>query len=588
MERTFAGRTSKFYQTTQSLFDALQRPSYQFMTDTNLTRRSILKGLTGLGVGSAVLHRAIAARAAQTGNVSAEMIQQAEWITGIPLTDEQREQITDSVGNSLRSIQALRAVDVDYDTLPAVTFHPDPTAPPTSNVRAGQVTLREAAPPKLPDSREDIAFLPVTELAALLQTRKLTSVELTKIYLERLKFYNPVLNCVVTLTEDLALKQADAADREIAAGRYRGPLHGIPWGAKDLIAYPGYKTTWGAGPFKDQSIDQRATVAQRLDDAGAVLVAKLSLGAMAWGDQWYNGRTRNPWNVAEGSSGSSAGSACAAAAGLVGFTLGSETHGSIVSPSKRCGTSGLRPTFGRVSRQGCMALAWSMDKIGPICRSVEDCALVFGAIHGYDGLDPTAVDRPFHWPPQRDLRTLRVGYIDNGLSEDQRGDLKVLRDLGVTLVRIQLPQEYPNWALTLILGVESSAMFDMLVRTNNLEGTGRWPNELREAQFVPAIEYVRAQRIRTLLMQAMARVFEKVDCYIGGDDLIITNLTGHPSVVLPGGFHQRKNRRVPFGITLTGQLYEDETLLAVASAYQRATGHHLERPPMEDVVPENL
>ncbi len=234
--------------------------------------------------------------------------------------------------------------------------------------------LRESAPPELPAVDEDIAFLPVTELAALVRTRKISSVALTKIYLERLKFYDPVLKCVVTFTEDLALKQAEQADREIAAGRYRGPLHGIPWGAKDLIAYPGYKTTWGAGPFKEQIFDYKATVAQRLDDAGAVLVAKLSLGAMAWGDEWFGGMTRNPWNVKEGSSGSSAGSACATAAGLVGFTLGSETLGSIISPSRQCGTSGLRPTFGRVSRQGCMALAWSMDKLGPICRSIDDCA----------------------------------------------------------------------------------------------------------------------------------------------------------------------------------------------------------------------
>ncbi len=535
-----------------------------------------------------MFQRTIAARAAEQGAVSAEMIAQAEWITGVTLTEEQRTEVAGAASRSLSAIGALRKVDVGYDVLPAVSFHPAPNASPAMNVRAGNVQLRESAAPKLPPTPEDIAFLPVTELAALIQARKLTSVELTNIYLQRLKYFDPVLQCVVTLTEDLAMKQAQAADREIAAGRYRGPLHGIPWGAKDLIAYPGYKTTWGAGPFKDQVLDEKATVAQRLDDAGAVLLAKLSLGAMAWGDDWYRGKTRNPWNVKEGSSGSSAGSACAAAAGLVGFTLGSETMGSIISPSRRCGTSGLRGTFGRVSRHGCMALAWSMDKIGPICRSVEDCALVFGAIHGSDGLDPTAIDRPFAWPPKRDLRTLRVGFVENGLPENQRGDLKVLRDLGVTLVRIQLPNEYPAWALTLILNVESSAMFDPLVRTNNLEGTAAWPNELREGQYVPAIEYVRAQRVRTLLMQEMEKVFDRVDCYVGGNDLTITNLTGHPSVVLPGGFHERKGRRVPFGITFTGNLYDDETLLSVAHAYQQATGHHLERPPMEDVVPENL
>lgn len=580
-------------------FDARIRRSYNKATmneplsptdsvSQKVRRRTVLKSLAGLGVGTAVFQRTIAARAAEAGKVTAEMIQEAEWITGLQLTEEEREQTAKSVQRGLRSLEALRCVDVGYDVPPALHFHPAPAQPANANQRAGRVQLREAAPPQRPAADEDIAFLPVTELAALVQSRKLTSLELTKIYLERLKFYNPVLNCVITLTEDLALKQAEAADREIAAGRYRGPLHGIPWGAKDLIAYPGYKTTWGAGPFKEQTIDAKATVARRLDDAGAVLVAKLSLGAMAWGDRWFGGLTRNPWNVKEGSSGSSAGSACAAAAGLVGFTVGSETLGSIVSPSRRCGNSSLRPTFGRVSRHGCMALAWSMDKIGPICRSIEDCALVFGAIHGFDGFDPTAIDRPFSWPPRRDLRTLRVGYFENGMPEERRGDLQVLRDLGVTLVRVELPKSLPDWALTLILNVESAAVFDPLVRGKNLKGTGRWPNELREGQFIPAVEYLRAQRVRTLLMRQMEALFEKVDCYVAGDDLTITNLTGHPTAVLPGGFHQRNGREVPFGITFTGRLYDDETLLALAHAYQQATAHHLRRPPMEDVVPENL
>jgi Asp-tRNA(Asn)/Glu-tRNA(Gln) amidotransferase A subunit family amidase len=516
------------------------------------------------------------------------MIQQAEWITGLTLTEEERQSTADSVQRSLQSTRALREVPLGYDVLPALHFHPAPTQPAVANQRAGEVRPRESHPPKRPEIHEDIAFMPVTELAALIQARKISSVELTKIYLERLKFFDPVLKCVVTLTEDLALAQAEQADREIAAGRYRGPLHGIPWGAKDLIAYPGYKTTWGAGPFKEQVITEKATVAQRLDDAGAVLVAKLSLGAMAWGDEWFSGMTRNPWHVKEGSSGSSAGSACAATAGLVGFTLGSETLGSIVSPSRRCGVTGLRPTFGRVSRHGCMALAWSMDKIGPICRSVEDCALVFGAIHGYDGLDPTAIDRPFHWPPKRDLRTLRIGYFDIDMPAELRGDLKVLRDLGATLVRIRLPDALPAWALTTILNVESSTVFDPLTRTKNFDGTGKWPDELREGQFVSAIDYLRAQRVRTLLMREMEKLLTEVDCYVGGDDLVITNLTGHPSVVVPAGFSQRDGRTVPMGMTFTGRLYDETTLLTVAEAWQQATGHHLRRPPMEDVKPENL
>src|SRR5439155_18220588 len=278
------------------------------------------------------------------------------------------------------------------------------------NQARGSVEPTTAEAPKKPDSSDDLAFLPMTALAGLVRTKQVSSVELTKLYLERLHKYNSALNCVVTFTDELALKQAEAADREIAAGRYRGPLHGIPWGAKDLIAYPGYKTTWGAAPFKSQTIDVKATVAQKLDEAGAVLVAKTTLGALAQGDQWFGGQTKSPWNLAVGSSGSSAGSACTAAAGLVGFAIGTETMGSIISPCTRCGATGLRPTFGRISRHGCMTLSWSMDKLGPITRSVEDCALVLGAVHGFDGLDVSAVDRPFAWPPRRDLRSLKVGY----------------------------------------------------------------------------------------------------------------------------------------------------------------------------------
>lgn len=552
----------------------------------DISRRRLLHSLAALGIGTAAFQRALAARAAETGKVTPEMIRDAEWVTGLTLTEDERLATADNIEGSLAGRRAIRDFPIAYDIAPALLFHPAPQQPATAYQRAGRVELREVAEPRKPDSKEDIAFLPVTELAALIRARKLTSLELTKIYLERLKLYDPALKCVITLTEDLALRQAAEADREIDAGRYRGPLHGVPWGAKDLIAYPGYKTTWGAGPFKEQTLTEKATVAQRLDDAGAVLVAKLSLGALAWGDEWFGGMTRNPWNTREGSSGSSAGSACAAAAGLVGFTLGSETLGSIVSPSIRCGTSGLRPTFGRVSRHGCMALAWSMDKIGPICRSVEDCALVFGAIHGYDGLDPTAVDHPFAWPPARDLRTLRVGYFDNGMPMDQRTDLQVLRELGVTLVRVQLPEKIPSWALTLILNVESAAVFAPLVRERNLEGTGPWPNELREGQFITAVEYLQAQRLRTLLMRAMERLFETVDCTIEGDDLTITNLTGHPTAVVPSGFEMRDGREVPVGITFTGQLYGDETLLALAHAYQTATGIHLRRPPLADATAE--
>jgi Asp-tRNA(Asn)/Glu-tRNA(Gln) amidotransferase A subunit family amidase len=410
---------------------------------------------------------------------------------------------------------------------------------------------------------------------------------LTRLYLERLRKYDPALHCVVTYTEELALKQAERADREIAAGRYRGPLHGVPWGAKDLIAYPGHKTTWGALPFKDQTLDLKATVAQRLEDAGAVLVAKLTLGALAMGDLWFGGRTRSPWDPKQGSSGSSAGSAAAAAAGLVGFALGSETLGSIVSPCSRCGATGLRPTFGRVSRHGCMTLAWSMDKIGPIARSVEDCALVFGAIHGFDGFDPSAVDRPFAWPCPRDLRKLRVGYVERSEAAKDRDDLKVLRELGVQLVPIKLPGTYPIAALRIILGTEAATAFDELTRQGVTEGLNSWPQTFRQGQFVPAVEYLRANRIRSLVMREMEELMSGVDLYVGGNDLLLANLTGHPTVVLPDGFRKAGAVEVPRAITFTGRLYGETELLAVAHAYQQATGHHLRRPPMDKVTAEN-
>jgi Asp-tRNA(Asn)/Glu-tRNA(Gln) amidotransferase A subunit family amidase len=416
-----------------------------------------------------------------------------------------------------------------------------------------------------------------------------SSSELTQLSLARLKRFDPLLKCVVTLTEDLALKQAARADQELAAGKSRGPLHGIPWGAKDLIAYPGYPTNWGATPFKGRVLNVMASVAARLEEAGAVLVAKLSLGALAMGDLWFGGRTRSPWDPRSGSSGSSAGSASAAAAGLVGFAIGSETLGSIVSPCRACGATGLRPTFGRVSRHGCMSLAWSMDKIGPIARSVEDCALVFDAIHGHDGLDPSAVDQPFAWPPHLSLGELKIGYVEEPRRPTEtREELKVLRELGFNLVPIELPTGLPLRAITLMLGTEAAAVFDELTRKHVTEGLNSWPETFRQGQFVPAVEYLRAARVRTLLMRSMAKLMKTVDLYVGsGQDLVITNLAGHPSVVFPGGFADHDGRPAPGSITLTGRLYDESTLLAVAHAYQRATGNHLERPPLERFLAED-
>ena len=550
------------------------------------TRRRLLQVLAGLGVGSAVFRRALAAAADKAPTVTVDMIRQAEWVAGLTLSDDDRQALVGSLNQQQREFETMRAVPLPNHVPPALSFDPAPWLPPSAEpVRRTAEPAVQAAPRK-PDAAEDLAFLPVTALAALVRTRQVSSVELTKLYLERLRKYDPVLQCVVSYTEDLALKQAERADREIAAGRYRGPLHGIPWGAKDLIAYPGYKTTWGAAPFKEQVIDTKATVARRLEEAGAVLVAKLTLGALANGDRWFGGMTLNPWDPRRGSSGSSAGSAAATAAGLVGFALGSETLGSIVSPARECGVSGLRPTFGRVSRYGCMTLSWSMDKVGPLARSVEDCALVFGAIHGFDGLDPSAVDRPFAWPPRRDLHALRAGYVEDQ-DGGERAELRVLRDLGVRLVPIKLPSKYPLQALHLILGTEAAAVFDDLTRRGVTEGLNDWPRTFRRGEFVPAVEYLRANRLRTLVMQEMEEVMRQVDLYVGGDDALLTNLTGHPTVVLPNGFRTVNGVELPSAITFTGRLYGETDLLAVAHAYQQATGHHLRRPPMNKRTPEN-
>ncbi len=550
------------------------------------TRRHLLQLLAGLGIGSPVFQRALAAQAEQAPALTAAMIQQAEWIAGLKLSEDDRKALVSGLTQTLRDFDTLRAVPLANDVPPAVMFHPAPWLPPAERPVRGIVEPIGQAAPKRPDASEDLAFLPVTALAALVRTRQVSSVELTRLYLDRLRKYDPVLRCVVTYTDDLALRQAEQADREIAAGRYRGPLHGIPWGAKDLIAYPGYKTTWGATPFKEQILDRKATVARKLEDAGAVLVAKLTLGALAQGDRWFGGMTRSPWAPRQGSSGSSAGSACGVAAGLVGFALGSETLGSIVSPCTQCGVTGLRPTFGRVSRHGCMTLAWSMDKIGPIARAVEDCALVLGAIHGFDGFDPSAVDRPFTWPPPRDLRALKVGYVE-GMGAPERAQLGVLRDLGVQLMPIQLPTKYPVRALRSILGTEAAAAFDDLTRRGITEGLNSWPRTFRQGQFVPAVEYLRANRIRSLLLREMEEVMSRVDLYVGGNDLLLANLTGHPTVVLPNGFRKAASLDLPTALTFTGRLYGETELLAVAHAYQQATGFHLRRPPMERITPEN-
>jgi Asp-tRNA(Asn)/Glu-tRNA(Gln) amidotransferase A subunit family amidase len=544
--------------------------------DSDLNRRDLLAALAAAGIGSEVFQRALAARAGKAGPIGADSIEEAEWVAGLELSDEDRKAVARTLNGWQKNARRLRRVKLDNSVPLPLLFNPAPGLPPDQ--KTGKVEWSDSGDAKKPGSEDDLAFLPVTALAGLVRTRKVSSLELTKLYLKRLHEYDPVLHCVVTLTEKTALAQAAQADKEIAAGRYRGPLHGIPWGAKDLIGYPGYPTTWGADAYKDQEVKVKATVARKLDEAGAVLVAKLSLGSLAYGDRWFGGKmTRSPWNPMAGSSGSSAGSASATAAGLVGFSLGSETLGSIVSPCRVCGTTGLRPTFGRVSRQGCMTLAWSMDKIGPITRSIEDCALVFGAIHGRDGLDGAAVDRPFTWPCKRPLKTLKVGYFKERTRERT---LKVLRGLGVRLVPIELPSKYLYNELRLILHAEAAAAFDELTRAGK-QVPGNWKTSFQAGLFISAGDYIRANRIRALLMKEMAELMEKVDLYAGGDDLLLTNLTGHPEIVLPDGFAKRGKVETPTSITFTGRLFGEAELLAVGRAYQKATGHHLKRPALE-------
>lgn len=388
------------------------------------------------------------------------------------------------------------------------------------------------------------------------------------------------------------MEQAHRADREIAAGKYRGPLHGIPYGAKDLLATRGIRTTWGSVPFKEQMFTENATVISRLADAGAVLVAKLTMGELAWGDVWFGGMTRNPWNREQGSSGSSAGSASATAAGLVPFAIGTETYGSIVSPSTRCGTTGLRPGFGRVSRTGAMALSWSMDKIGPICRTVEDCALVFNAIYGPDGLDQSVIDAPFNYAPLISLTGVRIGYVkadfDSARNERTQNDdvFAALGQAGATLVPIELPR-YPLEDMSIILSAEAGAAFDELTRDGRDDVMVRqiknaWPNVFRLSRFIPAVEYIQANRHRYRLIQDMQKLMGLVDAYIApslvGDNLLLTNLTGHPCVVLPNGFSPEGT---PTSITFTGRLLDEGRLLAIAKVYQDSRTHHLKHPRLQ-------
>ena len=446
------------------------------------------------------------------------------------------------------------------------------------------VNFETPAAVNVPANKNELAFYSIQQLASLIKNKKITSVELTKFFIDRLKKYGDTLHCVISLTEDIAMKEAAEADKEIAAGKYRGLLHGIPYGLKDLFAVKGTKTTWGAAPYKDQIIDDNSYVYTKLKNAGAVLIAKLSMGALAMDDYWFEGQTKNPWNMLEGSSGSSAGSAAATVAGLVPFAIGTETYGSIISPSTVCGATGLRPTFGSVSRSGAMTLSWSLDKAGPICRSAEDAAIVFNYLHGTDGRDAASVEMPFNYKEKVDLSKMKIAYAKNYFGKkdtlgNENNVLEVFRKAGAKLIPVDFPDSgiYNFDMIGIVIGSESAAAFDEFTRTGvddqmPRQGKGEWPNYFRAARFIPAVEYINTNRHRYLLMQKVNEVMGKYDVIICptwvGNQAAITNLTGHPAISIPTGFNKE---HTPTSITLVGNLYDEATILEIAKVYQNAT-----------------
>ena len=612
-----------------------------------LDRRNFMKTCSGMGLAGTLFPGVLWAQAqAQAAKkITKEMIENAAAIADVPISDEYREMMLESLNEHAKGYEEIYKLHIPNSVDPALIFDP---VLPGMKFETERKPMRISAVPKIAvagASRmvEHLGFSSARELAELVRTKQVSSLALTEMYLDRLKKYDPILKFVVTLTEERALAQAKKADAEIASGKYRGPLHGLPWGAKDLLAVKGYRTTWGAGGFESQMIDEDATVVRRLDDAGAVLVAKLTLGALALGDVWFGGVTRNPWNMNQGSSGSSAGPASATSAGCVAFSIGSETLGSISSPSTRCGCTGLRPTFGLVPRTGAMALSWSMDKLGPICRTAEDCALVLDAIYGPDGHDRTVQPAAFNWDANLDWRKLRVGYLkaafERGPDEQQEAAkegppatpeeqkkreeqmkrreaararteydrkyneaaLAKLREMGVNLVPVEMPK-FPYDAIVTMLTAESAAAFDELTRTGKdklltSQKDYDWPNTFRTARFIPAVEYIQAARARRMAMDAVAKVFDKLDVIVAptsGEQLVITNLTGNPAVILPNGlrgndapkpltedpgdFQNAGGPGTPTSLTFLGKLYGEAELLAFARAYQEATGFHLQHP----------
>lgn len=517
-------------------------------------------------------------------------IKSSQKLIGLEFEEPEIETMYNYLENNKSGYDSLRKVETPFEVFPSMMFDPHPV---------GFVFPEKQADPifiipedlELPDNLNELAFYPIPKLASLIKHKKISSEDLTKFFIERIKKYDGELEAVITLTEDLAMTQAKKADQEIAAGNYKGILHGIPYGVKDLMAVEGYPTTWGAEPYKDQVINSTATVVQKLTEQGAVLVAKLVSGALARGDVWFGGKTKNPWDLSQGASGSSAGSGSATSAGLVPFALGTETLGSITSPASRNGVAGLRPTYGRVSRTGVMSLSWSMDKIGPLCRTAEDCEIVFNAIYGKDPLDPSTNEVPFNQVSKKPSE-LRVAYLKKDIAKDTteigdmlRASLEVFKEMGIEPDSLELPENYPYAVFDIILRAEAGAFFDELVRSGEVDRMveqdgGSRANSLRQSRFIPAVEYLQANRQRRMLIEEVNKLFKNYDVIIAPNSrsrqLLITNLTGHPVISIPNGF-DKKGR--PSGLTLIGNLYDEGSILALAKAYQEATDFEEKHPP---------
>ncbi len=485
----------------------------------------------------------------------------------------------------------MRKYPVSFETFPAILFDPHPTGFqfPEKSERPANIIPEDV---KLPDDLQEVAFYTIPQLASLIKNQKITSLALTQLYIDRIKRYDGQLQSVITLTEDLAIKQAKQADQEIAAGNYRGVLHGIPYGVKDLMAVEGYPTTWGAAPYENQVLEGTATVVKKLESQGAVLVAKLVSGSLARGDVWFGGKTKNPWDLTQGASGSSAGSGSATSAGLVAFALGTETLGSITSPATRNGITGLRPTYGRISRQGVMSLSWSMDKIGPLCRNAEDCEIVFSMLYGRDHLDPSTNDAPFNFSRKAPAE-MKVAYLKKDIESDTSevgknllASLEILESVGVNPVEIELPTNFPYDAFDIILRAEAGAFFDELVRSGDVDlmveqGVSSRANSLRQSRFIPAVEYLQANRHRKMLIEEVNTLFKDFDVIIApsfkGRQLLLTNLTGHPAISVPNGFDSKGR---PTSFTLIGNLYDEGSILALAKVFQELTDFDEKHPPL--------